>query len=229
MKVLVVDDDRVLADVIAFTLKREGLEAIKAYDGQTALERWRTEEPDIIILDLNLPRLDGYTVCKRIREKANTPIIMLTVRDEEDDIVNGLNLGADDYITKPFSPRQLVARVQAVLRRSQQYPAASILQVGHLSYNANRREVTISDSEPISLTHLEGKLLQYLILNAGRVVTLEDIIDFVWGPIGADRDMLRQLVHRLRSKIEPDPTDPIYIETVPSIGYGLIVDSEAKD
>lgn len=229
MKVLVVDDDRVLADVIAFTLKREGLEAIKAHDGQTALDRWESEEPDIIILDLNLPRLDGYSVCKRIREKANTPIIMLTVRDEEDDIVNGLNLGADDYITKPFSPRQLVARVQAVLRRSQQFPSTSMLQVGHLSFNANRREVTIADDDPVSLTHLEGKLLQYLILNAGRVVTLEDIIDFVWGPVGADRDMLRQLIHRLRSKIEPDPTNPIYIETVPSIGYGLIVESEAKD
>ena len=124
MKALIVDDDRVLADVLAFTLRREGFQVIQAYDGEAALERWAEEQPDLIVLDVNMPRLDGFAVCRRIREQADTPIILLTVRGEEDDIVHGLKLGADDYITKPFSPRQLVARAQAVLRRAGRSTAA---------------------------------------------------------------------------------------------------------
>ena len=115
MKALIVDDDRVLADVVAFTLRREGFEIVMAYDGDTALQRWFNEKPDLVVLDVNLPKLDGFAVCRRIREQADTPIILLTVRGEEDDVVRGLELGADDYITKPFSPRQLVARTQAVM------------------------------------------------------------------------------------------------------------------
>jgi DNA-binding response OmpR family regulator len=118
MKALVVDDDRVLADLVAFTLRREGFEVTQAYDGQAALDRWVEVEPDLLILDVNLPKVDGFTVCRRVREQADTPIILLTVRGEEDDIVRGLSLGADDYISKPFSPRQLVARAQAILRRA---------------------------------------------------------------------------------------------------------------
>ncbi|MCA9975117.1 MAG: response regulator, partial [Anaerolineales bacterium] len=118
MKALVVDDDRILADLIAFTLRREGFSVSLAYNGEMALQLWRDGRPDIIILDLNLPQVDGFTVCRQIRAEEETPIIMLTVRSEEDDVIHGLELGADDYIAKPFSPRQLVARVQAVLRRS---------------------------------------------------------------------------------------------------------------
>jgi len=117
MKVLVVDDDRVLADVITFTLRREGFVVIQAHDGAAGLERWADDQPDLIILDVNMPKISGFEVCRRIRMQANTPILMLTVRGEEDDIVGGLELGADDYIVKPFSPRQLVARVNAILRR----------------------------------------------------------------------------------------------------------------
>lgn len=226
MKALVVDDDRVLADLVAFTLRREGFQVIQAHDGEAGLRRWTEEEPDIIILDVNMPKLDGFTVCRRIREESDVPIIMLTVRGEEDDIVQGLELGADDYIPKPFSPRQLVARAQAVLRRAGATPTSAVRQAGDLTLDPRRREVRIGEGEPIALTPLENRLLDYLMLNAGHVLTADAIIDHVWGPEGADRDMLRQLVHRLRSKIEPDPADPTYIETVPGLGYGLTVASD---
>jgi DNA-binding response OmpR family regulator len=223
MKALIVDDDPVLADLLAFTLRREGYQVLEARDGQTALRRWTEEDPDIIVLDVNMPKLDGFAVCRRIRAQADTPIILLTVRDEEDDIVRGLELGADDYIPKPFSPRQLVARMQAVLRRAGATPTPGIRQAGNLTLDPGRREAHIKDGNPISLTPLESQLLEYLMLNAGHVLTHSNIIDHVWGPEGADRDMLRQLVHRLRNKIEPDPTEPIYIETIPGLGYGLSV------
>jgi len=223
MKALVVDDDPVLSDLLAFTLRREGFQVVQARDGETALRRWREEEPDIIVLDVNMPRLDGFAVCRRIRAEADTPIILLTVRDEEDDIIRGLELGADDYISKPFSPRQLVARMHAVLRRAGTTPTAGVRQAGDLSLDPSRREVRIKESDPISLTPLESELLEVLMLNAGHVLTHDAIIDQVWGPEGADRDMLRQLIHRLRNKIEPDPSEPIYIETIPGLGYGLSV------
>jgi DNA-binding response OmpR family regulator len=225
MKALVVDDDRVLADLVAFALRREGFQVIQAQDGEAALRRWTEEEPDIIVLDVNMPRLDGFAVCRRIRAQANTPIILLTVRGEEDDIVRGLELGADDYIPKPFSPRQLVARIHAVLRRAGMTPTPAIRQVGNLTLDPGRREVRIGDHDPISLTPLENRLLEYLILNAGHVLTHAAIIDHVWGPEGADLDMLRQVVHRLRNKIEPNASEPVYIETVPGLGYGLSADS----
>lgn len=223
MKVLVVDDDRVLADVITFTLRREGYVVIQAHDGAAGLERWADEQPDLIILDVNMPKVSGFEVCRRIRKQANTPILMLTVRGDEDDIVGGLELGADDYIVKPFSPRQLVARVNAILRRSGGKPLPAELQVGHLKLVPGKRELIIgSGKEPVSLTPLENKLLECLMVNAGQVLTFDKIIDYVWGPAAADRDMLRQLVRRLRTKIEPEPSEPIYIKTVPGLGYGLI-------
>jgi len=225
MKILVVDDDRVLADVVAFTLRREGFEVIQAYDGAAGLERWAVEQPDLIILDVNMPKVDGFEVCRRIRAKANTPILMLTVRGEEDDIINGLEFGADDYIVKPFSPRQLVARLKAILRRAGEHIPPSELRVGEMFLVSTKREVILSsEGESISLTPLENRLLEYLMVNAGRVLTFDMIIDHVWGPAGADRDMLRQLVHRLRAKIEPDPSEPIYVHTVPGLGYGLVGD-----
>ncbi|MGD2178766.1 MAG: response regulator transcription factor [Anaerolineae bacterium] len=223
MKALIVDDDPVLADLLAFTLRREGFQVLQARDGQAALQRWTEEDPDIILLDVNMPKLDGFAVCRRIRAQADTPIILLTVRGEEDDIVQGLELGADDYIPKPFSPRQLVARMQAVLRRAGMTPTPGIRQVGNLTLDPSRREVRVKEGDPISLAPLESQLLDYLMLNAGHVLTHSNIIDHVWGPEGADRDMLRQLVHRLRNKIEPDPTEPVYIETIPGLGYGLSV------
>ncbi len=221
MKVLVVDDDRVLADLVAFALRHEGFEVRLAYNGEMALSQWAAERPDLVVLDLNLPKIDGFTVCRRIRAEADTPIIMLTVRGEEDDIVHGLEVGADDYITKPFSPRQLVARVQAVLRRAGMGMATAVSQTGALSLDLTRREVHLGDNPPVTLTPLEMRLLQYLMTNAGHVVSNEAIIAHVWGPEGGDRDMVRQLVRRLRLKIEPDAANPTLIETIPGMGYGL--------
>ena len=221
MKALVVDDDRVLADLTAFALRRAGFDVIQAFDGEVALRRWEAEQPDLIILDVNLPRVDGFTVCRRIRAVAATPIIMLTVRDKEDDIIRGLNLGADDYMAKPFSPRQLVARSLTVLRRAGKTLAPSVRQAGSLSFDSSRREVRRDDGPPVTLTPLEGRLLDLLMTNAGQILPSETIIDQVWGPEGGDRDMLRQLVRRLRARIEPDPAHPTLIETIPGLGYGL--------
>jgi DNA-binding response OmpR family regulator len=226
MQALVVDDDRVLADLVAFTLRQEGFQVSLPYDGQRAIQKWRDEQPDLIILDLNLPKVDGFTVCRRIRAEADTPIIMLTVRGEEDDIVRGLELGADDYIPKPFSPRQLVARVKAVLRRAGKTHVPAVYRVGQLTLDSIRRELRIGPDRNFSLTPLENRLLRYLLINAGHVLSSEAIIAQVWGPEGGDRDMLRQLVSRLRRKIEPDPALPTYIENVPGLGYGLVLPSE---
>ncbi|HSQ25804.1 MAG TPA: response regulator transcription factor [Anaerolineales bacterium] len=233
MKALVVDDDIVLADLVAFTLRKEGFQVIQAQDGSSALQRWADEKPDIVILDVNLPKTaplaDGFTVLQRIREKADTPIIMLTVRGEEDDIVKGLSMGADDYIVKPFSPRQFIARVQTVLRRSLHGPEASFLQVGLLTLDTDRREARIQDGIPVTLTDLENRLLEYLMLHANHILTIQDLLNYIWGPGGADRDMLRQLIRRLRVKIESDPSNPLFIETVPGKGYGLkLVDTLEK-
>lgn len=230
MKALVVDDDIVLADLVAFTLRKEGFQVIQAQDGSSALQRWADEKPDIVILDVNLPKTaplaDGFSVLQRIREKADTPIIMLTVRGEEDDIVKGLSMGADDYIVKPFSPRQFIARVQTVLRRSLHGPEASFLQVGLLTLDTDRREARIQDGIPVTLTDLENRLLEYLMLHANHILTIQDLLNYIWGPGGADRDMLRQLIRRLRVKIESDPSNPLFIETIPGKGYGLkLVDS----
>ena len=223
MKILVVDDDRVLADVVAFTLRREGFEVIQAYDGAAGLRRWADDQPDLLILDVNMPKMDGFEVCRRIRAQANTPIIMLTVRGEDDDVVSGLEIGADDYVIKPFSPRQLAARVKAIIRRMGGQPMPVAFQVGELKFVPGKREVILgSEGDPVSLTPLENQLLECLAVNAGQVLTFDTIIDHVWGPAGADRDMLRQLVRRLRSKIEPNPSEPSYIQTVPGLGYGLI-------
>jgi DNA-binding response OmpR family regulator len=223
MKILVVDDDRVLADVVAFTLRREGFDVIQAYDGAVGLQRWADDQPDLLILDVNMPKMDGFEVCRRIRAQANTPIILLTVRGEDDDIVSGLEIGADDYIVKPFSPRQLAARVKAIIRRAGGQPMPAAFQIRDLKFVPGKREVNLgSEGEPISLTPLENLLLECLAINAGQVLTFDMIIDHVWGPAGADRDMLRQLVRRLRSKIEPNPSEPSYIQTIPGLGYGLI-------
>jgi DNA-binding response OmpR family regulator len=231
VKALVVDDDVVLADLIAFALRKEGFQVIQAQDGESALQRWMDEKPDIIILDVNLPRtvpaMDGFTVLQRVREKADTPIILLTVRGEEDDIVHGLKMGADDYIVKPFSPRQFIARVQSVLRRSLRGAKASLLKVGVLALDTDRREVRIQDGIPITITDLENRLLEYLMVHAGHILTIQDLINYIWGSGCADRDMLRQLVRRLRVKIEPDASQPIFIETIPGKGYGLRIVNSA--
>jgi len=229
MKALIVDDDRVLADLLLFTLRREGFQVIQANDGDTALQKWAESQPDIIILDVNLPsrasRLDGFALCQKIRQESDTPIILLTVRMDEDDILFGLQSGADDYVTKPFSPRQLVARIHSVLRRAGKTTIPAERQIGELKLDSNQRAVTTGQTQ-VSLTPLEYRLLDYLMLNAGQVLPFDDIILHVWGASGGDRDMLRQLVRRLRAKIEPDPAQPTYIKTISALGYGITQSGE---
>lgn len=229
MKALVVDDDTILADVVGFTLRREGFEVVVVHDGEAALARWQEEELDLIVLDVNLPRLDGFSVCQQIRaEDDETPILLLTVREDEDDIVHGLRIGADDYITKPFSPRQLVARAQTVLRRAGKTPSRAIRRAGELVLVSNRRELSCGTGEPVTLTRLENRLLDYLMLNQGRVISAEVLIDYVW-PDGGDRDMLRQLIHRVRAKVAQaccelsEMPDDAYIQNVAGLGYGLLI------
>jgi DNA-binding response OmpR family regulator len=220
MKALIVDDDLALADVLSFTMRRAGFEVIMAHDGQSALDRWSDNNPDLIILDLNLPKLDGFKVCQQIRAKSETPIIILTVRGEDDDVVQGLELGADDYIVKPFSPRQLVARAEAVLRRVTTSPVSPApIQAGDLTLDSSRSEVHCGNEGVVQLTKLECKLMETLMINRGNVLPIDTLIDSVWGPSAGDRVMLKQLVYRLRRKIEPDPSKPKYIQTVAGVGY----------
>lgn len=222
MKILVVEDDLSLSDIIGFTLRRAGFEVATAFDGEDALVAWADEAPALVLLDLNLPKLDGLTVCRRIRAESKTPIIILSVRGGDDAVVQGLELGADDYIVKPFSPSQLVARVRAVLRRVETTPLPGPLTVGELMLDRNRNEVQRNGQSPIRLTPLETRLLESLMLNVGQVMPAELLINAVWGIDGGDRAMLKQLVYRLRSKLEADPTQPRLLETVPGIGYALI-------
>ena len=228
MKVLVVDDDRVVADLVAFTVRRAGYEAILASDAASTLRRWREDQPDLIILDINLPGTeqlkDGFAICQHIRRESDVPIILLTVRGEENDIVHGLEAGADDYVLKPFSPRQLVARVQAVMRRGRSIENSSHhakLSIDGLDFNPKIREVARANGDTKNLTSLESRLLEYLMLNAGHILTTDDLISDVWGASGGSSEMLRQLVRRLRAKIEDDPTKPFYIQNLPGLGYAF--------
>ena len=221
MKLLVVEDDLALSDVVDFTLRRAGFEVVRAYDGLAALDLWAREAPDLVLLDLNLPRLDGLAVCRQIRSQSDTPIIILSVRGGDAAVVKGLELGADDYIVKPFSPTQLVARVRALLRRAGAKPTAVMLETAVFTLDRARSELRLPGQDPIRLTPLESRLLETLMHNAGQVLTAETLITAVWGADGGDRTMLKQLVYRLRAKIEPDPSQPTYLETIPGVGYAL--------
>lgn len=224
MKALVVDDDLVLADVVSFTLRRAGFEVVLAHDGRAALERFREETPNIVILDVELPGVDGLEVCRSIRSESDTPVIMLTVRDSDDDVVRGLGLGADDYITKPFSPAQLVARAQAVTRRSGQANVPRQLAFAGLTLDPERHAVSVGKHEVAQLTPLEYKLLETFVLNREQVLPFDTLIDRVWGPDGGDKAMLKQLVYRVRRKIEPEQGSQIevFLEAIPGVGYALM-------
>jgi len=220
MRALVVDDDRVFADIVAFALRREGFQVIEAFDGLVALQRWIENQPDLIVLDVNLPKMDGFTVCQRIRKQADTPIILLTVRDSDEDIIYGLEAGADVYMTKPFSPKQLVARARALLRRSHRPSDQYVCQMDKIYSDQPGTGLPFSSRQTL-LTPMERRLFDCLKSCPGQTLSFDAIICQVWGQTEGDRTLLRQLIHRLRLKLEPDPTHPTYIKTIPGIGYRL--------
>jgi DNA-binding response OmpR family regulator len=221
LKILAVDDDAELLGLIAYALRQAGYLVVEAADGAAALTQFEREEPDLVILDVNLPRLNGLEVCRRLRASSRVPIMMLTVKGGEEDQVQALDLGADDYLTKPFSPRTLLARVRALLRRAgTERPAP--LAAGYVSLDVEHQSVTVAGNPPVRLTRLELRLLQLLLANAGHTLPAERLIRHVWGSRGdGDRQILKQLVHRLRQKIEADVAEPRYLVTVSGVGYAL--------
>lgn len=221
MKILIIESERHSADVLACGLRRVGADVVLAQDGITGLEAWRIHQPDLIILAVNLPHMDGFNVCRRIRAHASTPIIMLAARDDDEDVVRGLELGADDYLMKPISAVQLMARVRAILRRIHTPLAQARLTVGNFTVDASRREVIHQGSKArVRLTQLEYRLLAALAGQLGQVLPAEHLISNVWGVGGGDKKMLKQLMHRLRRKIEIKDSY-VQIETVSGVGYAL--------
>lgn len=224
-KVLVVEDEQSLREALVFFLEKEGHEVSVAVDGEEAIRVFENENPDIILLDLMLPKMDGNQVCKQIRQSSNVPIIMLTAKDSEIDKIVGLEIGADDYITKPYSTRELLARIKAVLRRQVEPPlnAESVLVAGALRLDSDRHVVTLNGN-PLTLPLKEFELLELLMENVNRVLTRGQIIDRVWGSnYFGDTKTLDVHIKRLRSKVEEDPARPIYIQTVRGLGYKLEV------
>jgi two-component system, OmpR family, KDP operon response regulator KdpE len=224
--ILVADDDPQLLRLMTRNLELAGYTVLPAVDGAEALDLAETTRLDLIILDVMMPRMDGFTVSQRVREFSSVPIIIVTARGQDQDKVRGLDLGADDYLTKPFSVEEFLARVRAVLRRSQYAdesvsPGQAMYAIGDLAIDFARYTVTM-DGRDISLTPVEYKMLAYLARNAGRVLTQDQLLEHVWGDAYLGESHLLQVnVNRLRRKIEPDPTHPKYILTRVGVGYML--------
>ena len=223
-QILVVDDDPQILRLVRANLERSGYVVLTATNGSEALDVLVTELPDMIILDLMLPDMSGYEVCNRIRDFSLAPVIMLTAKGEQVDKLKGFEVGADDYLTKPFAPLELLARVGAILRRAQQGPASTApatVICGDMTIDLARRRVTRS-GERVNLTKTEYELLQQLALNMGKVLSHEDLLTKVWGPeYRDDRDYLWAYVRYLRRKLEPDPKNPTHIISEPGFGYFL--------
>ena len=224
-RILVVEDEKSFSEPLAYLLGKEGYEVEVAADGNEAIAKFDKSGADLVLLDLMLPGINGTEVCKQIRVTSNVPIIMLTAKDDEVDKVVGLELGADDYVTKPYSSRELLARVRAVLRRNGEVGGESltgaIVQVGQLKLDADRHLVTFK-GENITLPLKEFELLEFLMRNAGRVLTRMQIIDRIWGSdyVG-DTKTLDVHIKRLRSKFESDPANPELIQTIRGLGYKM--------
>ena len=225
-KILAVDDEEHIADILKFNLENEGYEVIVAHDGNTAVELAEKEDPDLVLLDLMLPGKDGNEVCREIRKTKSMPIIMLTAKDGEIDKVLGLELGADDYVTKPFSNRELIARVKANLRRQQEVakePEATNKDIVIRNITIHPDAYSVSrEGVHIDLTHREFELFYYLARHIGQVMTREDLLETVWGyDYFGDVRTVDVTVRRLREKIEEDPSNPMWIVTRRGVGYYL--------
>ena len=224
-RILVVEDEESLADSVRYNLEREGYGVSVAVDGRRALERFRSEAPALIILDLMLPELSGLDVCRMIRAESQVPIIMVTAKDSEADKVTGLELGADDYVTKPFSMRELVSRVRANLRRVRPAGATAseeVLRGGPVTMDVARHEVAVH-GDPVGLPPKEFELLETFLRRKGRLLTRDFLIEEVWGPdYFGDTRTLDVHVKRLRRKIEDDPHAPHHLQTVRGLGYKFV-------
>lgn len=221
--VLIVDDEKTLVKALTFSLEKEGFRVEQAYDGEEALQKVFDLKPDIVVLDLMLPEVDGFEVCRRIRKKLDVPIIMLTARSEDIDKVLGLELGADDYLTKPFNSRELVARIKAILRRStvREEESKKQIQIGDLQIDLLQHRVRLGDKE-ISLTSKEFALLSFLATNAGNVYSREQLLEQVWGyDYYGDVRTVDVHIRHLREKLEADPGNPQLIITVWGTGYKI--------
>ncbi len=223
-KILVVDDEKPIVEILKYNLEKEGFQVVTAFDGETALRMVEAESPDVIVLDIMLPAKDGFTVCREIRQRRDVPIIMLTAREMEVDKVLGLELGADDYVTKPFSAREVTARIKAILRRSAGKETGINHSKGRLkvgTITVDRDEVQVyNEGNPVELTLREFNLLVYLMTKPGFVYNREQLLNQVWGYdyVGDDRTV-DVTVRRLREKLEQDPAKPEYIHTKRGVGY----------
>jgi len=222
-KILIVDDEKNIVDILKFNLKKEGFTTVEAYDGEQGLEMALNQKPDLILLDIMLPKMDGFTVCRKIRETLSTPVLMLTAKEEEVDKVLGLELGADDYITKPFSPRELIARVKANLRRAvadeNVKNTGSVINCGDLTIDVDRYEVQ-RNGEVIELTLREFELVKFLALQPGQIFSRESLLEKVWGyEYYGDVRTVDVTVRRIREKLENDPGNPAYVMTKRGVGY----------
>ena len=222
--ILVVDDEPHVLRLVKANLESSGYKVLTAADGERAIEMVEGEVPDLVILDLMLPKLDGYAVCRRVREFSTVPIIMLTARSAQVDLVHGFEMGADDYLTKPFSVDELLMRVQAVLRRSK-WPEEILtrqgFKTGPIEIDFAQHRVTV-DGEEVKLTPTEYRLLAYMASNANRVITHREMLRAVWGPeYGEESEYLRVYMRYLRQKLEAEPSNPRYLLTQPGAGYML--------
>jgi two-component system response regulator RegX3 len=220
-RVLVIEDEESFRDALQFMLSREGFDVVLAADGAEGMKQFDAKNPDIVLLDLMLPEVSGTEVCKYIRTKSNVPVIMLTAKDTEIDKVVGLELGADDYVTKPFSTRELLARIKAVLRRGSdiELDTVGMIEGGPIRMDVERHALTVN-GEAVAMPLKEFELLEFLMRNSGRVLTRGQLMDRIWGSdyVG-DGKTLDVHVKRIRSKIEPDPANPVYLTTVRGLGY----------
>lgn len=223
-KILIVDDEKAIVDILNFNLKKEGYETIEAHDGEQAVEIAQKEKPDLILLDVMLPKKDGFSVCKEIRQNSNVPILMVTAKEDVVDKIIGLELGADDYITKPFSVREVVARVKANLRKSSAYEmpnsvSTNALNFGELTLDTDRYEAKIK-GKSVELTLREFELLKFLAVQKGQVFSREELLEKVWGyEYFGDVRTVDVTVRRIREKIEQNPSVPEYLATKRGIGY----------
>lgn len=221
-RVLVVDDEPQMVGIVAYALETQGFEVTAAYDGRQALDKIAAAPPDLVVLDIMLPQVNGWQVCRQVREGTMIPVILLTAKDEDEDVIHGLELGADDYITKPFNPREVALRALAVLRRSGWGKTPPQIAVGRLEIDTEKYAATLN-GQLLALTPNEFKLLACLAQNAGRVLSWQSILKSAWDveTLDGGKEMVKTAIYRLRQKIEAEPDNPRYLLTVRGVGYTM--------